>query len=399
MAVSMSISAVPVIAKVLMDLKLIRRDIGQLILAAAMTDDTIGWILLSVVAGLAKTGDVDLLTAGTAVGGAALFLVVAFTVGVPIVSWIMGAVDKRIGGEGPDLAHPRARLRRAALTHEMGIEAVLGAFVVGILAGQAPRFRRERRPHARADHRAFLAPIFFASAGVKVDLQRLFDPEVITVGGIVLGIACVGKFLGAYLGAWATGLSHWERLAMGSGMNARGAMEIIVATIGLGLGVLNVEMYSIIVMVAIVTSLMAPPMLRWTLGRVKMGDVEAKRLESEALSAESFVRQIRRVLFVTRIAKSVELPRRSSATSATSSRSSAPPYTRAARGDHPPLVAALQPPRAPLRGDRPARGRADQAPAPAPQGLAPRGQADHRRRSRRAGARRGGARLRSAGPG
>jgi len=309
MAVAMSISAVPVIAKVLMDLKLIRRDIGQLILAAAMTDDTIGWILLAVVAGLAKTGVVDFVSALKSVGGAVLFMLFAFTIGSPVIAKIMAVVDKRFGGVGSQISLVLViAFGAAALTHEMGIEAVLGAFTVGILAGQAPRFRHEVGHTLELITASFLAPIFFASAGVKVDLVRLADPTVLTVGGIVLFIACFGKFVGCYLGAWACGISHWERLALGSGMNARGAMEIIVATIGLSLGVLGVEMYSIVVMVAIATSLMAPPLLRYTLSKVKMGATEAKRLEMEALAAGSFIRHVRRVLLVSRSARGAELP-------------------------------------------------------------------------------------------
>ncbi|MBZ5708036.1 cation:proton antiporter [Nannocystis pusilla] len=309
MAVSMSICAVPVIAKVLMDLKLIRRDIGQLILASAMTDDTVGWILLAVVAGLATAGKVDPLSVAEAVGGALVFLGVMLTVGVPIVARIISGVDKRIGGVNAQTSLVIAlALGAAALTHQMGIEAVLGAFAIGILAGQAPRFRREVGHTLEVVTAAFLAPIFFASAGVKVDLARLANPDVALVGLAVLGLACACKITGVYVGAAFAGLSHWERLAMGFGMNARGAMEIVVATVGLGLGILTIELYSIIVMVAIVTSMMAPPMLRWALSRVKMGESEAKRLEAEAIAASSFVRQIRRVLLVSRHAHSVDLP-------------------------------------------------------------------------------------------
>jgi len=301
MAVAMSISAVPVIAKVLMDLKLIRRDIGQLILAAAMTDDTVGWLLLSVVAGLATAGTVDLLSILETLGGAVLFLALAFTVGAPIVTRVISTVDRLFGGDGAQLSLVLVLgLGAASLTHAMGIEAVLGAFAIGILIGQAPRFRRNVGHTLELITTSFLAPVFFASAGVKVDLARLLDQDVFFVGVVVLAIACFGKFVGAYLGSWAAGLSHWERLAMGSGMNARGAMEIVVATMGLGLGVLTVEMYSIIVMVAIVTSLMAPPLLRWTLGKVKVGHDEAKRLEREEMAANSFVRGMRRALLVAR---------------------------------------------------------------------------------------------------
>jgi Kef-type K+ transport system membrane component KefB len=171
MAVSMSICAVPVIAKVLMDLKLIRRDIGQLILASAMTDDTVGWIMLSVVAGLATAGEIDPLSIAQAVGGALLFLGLMLTIGVPIFSKIISGVDKRIGGANAQMSLIIAlAFGAAALTHQMGIEAVLGAFAVGILVGQAPRFRKEVAHTLEMTTASFLAPIFFASAGVKVNL-------------------------------------------------------------------------------------------------------------------------------------------------------------------------------------------------------------------------------------
>jgi Kef-type K+ transport system membrane component KefB/nucleotide-binding universal stress UspA family protein len=309
MAVAMSISAVPVIAKVLMDLELARRDIGQLIMAAAMTDDTIGWILLSVVAGLATAGSVNVLSVAQALGGAVVFLVIAFTVGSRIVSRIITVTDTLFGGNNAQLSIILVMaLGGAALTHQMGIEAVLGAFVIGILVVSAPRYRHESGHGLEMITNSFLAPIFFASAGVKVNLLRLADPDVFVVGLVVLGIACLGKFIGAYLGAWAAGVSHWERLALGSGMNARGAMEIVVATVGLGLGILSVEMYSIIVMVAIVTSLMAPPLLRWTLSKVRIGDDEARRLEQEQIAAASFVRGVRRVLVLGRTPGMMRIP-------------------------------------------------------------------------------------------
>lgn len=301
MAVAMSISAVPVIAKVLFDLKLVRRDIGQLTLAAAMTDDTIGWILLSVVAGLATRGSIDIGAVMVSVGAALAFLLFAFTLGGPVIGGVLSVVDRLGTGVSGQLSAVLVMaFGAAAFTQTMGIEAVLGAFVVGILARQSRRFRNETAHSLELVTVGFAAPIFFASAGLKVDVIRLFDQEVLTTGLLVLAIACVGKFVGCYLGSWAGGLSHWERLAMGSGMNARGAMEIIVATVGLGLGVLTQEMYSIIVMVAIATSLMAPPLLRWTLSHIEIGPDEAKRLEREALAATSFVRSIGKVLLVAR---------------------------------------------------------------------------------------------------
>ncbi|MDZ8051956.1 MAG: cation:proton antiporter [Aulosira sp. ZfuVER01] len=307
-ATAMSISAVPVIAKVLMDLKLIRRDIGQVTLAAGMTDDTLGWILLSVVSGLATSGKFDFPTVFRSVGGAVLFLGIAFTIGRSLMAWVLRWVDDYIGGATASLSALLVlALSAAAFTHQLGIEAALGAFVTGILAGQSPRFSREAGLTLELITAGFLAPIFFATAGLKVDLLQLLAPQTFVVGLVVLAIACFGKFTGAYLGSRVGGLSHWEGIAMGSGMNARGAMEIIVATIGVSLGVLNPQMYSIIVMVAIVTSLMAPPLLRWSLSKVSIGEEEAQRLEQEELASRSFIKRIRRILVPTQGGPNVRL--------------------------------------------------------------------------------------------
>ncbi|MGF1934573.1 MAG: cation:proton antiporter [Nostoc sp. ChiQUE02] len=307
-ATAMSISAVPVIAKVLMDLNLIRRDIGQVTLAAGMTDDTIGWILLSVVSGLASSGKFDFGTIFHSVSAAVLFLAIAFTIGRTIVDQILRWVDDYVGGIAASMSVVLIlSLSAAALTHALGLEAALGAFVLGILAGQSRRFSNEAGHMLEVFTAAFLAPIFFASAGLKVNLLALLVPQTLIFGLIVLAVACVGKFTGAYLGSRVGGLSHWEGLAMGSGMNARGAMEIVVATIGLSLGVLNPQMYSIIVMVAIVTSLMAPPLLRWTLSKVVMGEEEARRLEQEEQDSRSFIKQIHRVLIPTSGGPNIQL--------------------------------------------------------------------------------------------
>ncbi|MEH1819798.1 MAG: cation:proton antiporter [Nostoc sp.] len=307
-ATAMSISAVPVIAKVLMDLNLIRRDIGQVTLAAGMTDDTIGWILLSVVSGLASSGKFDFGTIFHSVSAAILFLAIAFTIGRTIVDQILRWVDDYVGGIAASISVVLIlSLSAAALTHALGLEAALGAFVLGILAGQSRRFSNEAGHMLEVFTAAFLAPIFFASAGLKVNLLTLLVPQTLIFGLIVLAVACVGKFTGAYIGSRVGGLSHWEGLAMGSGMNARGAMEIVVATIGLSLGVLNPQMYSIIVMVAIVTSLMAPPLLRWSLSKVVMSEEEARRLEQEEQDSRSFIKQIQRVLIPTSGGPNIQL--------------------------------------------------------------------------------------------
>ncbi|HSH22623.1 MAG TPA: cation:proton antiporter [Acidimicrobiales bacterium] len=298
---AMSISAIPVIAKVLMELRIIRRDIGQITLAAGMIDDTIGWILLSVVAGLAASGQIDPVTAGRSIVSVLAILLIASTVGRRGVSALIRTLHNRVGGDTVMITTLMGlALAFAVVTQALKLEAVLGAFIAGILVGQVKRFDERLRHIFEQVALGIFAPVFFAASGLRVDLGRLAQPRVLTVGLIVLAIAIAGKFVGAYVGARATRLGHWEALSLGAGMNARGAMEIIVATIGLSRGILNPEMYSIILMVAIVTSLMAPPLLRWTLSHVVPTEEEQERLEAEERRRESFVSNLKRVLLPVR---------------------------------------------------------------------------------------------------
>jgi Kef-type K+ transport system membrane component KefB/nucleotide-binding universal stress UspA family protein len=297
-ATAMSISAIPVIAKVLMDMNLMRRDVGQTIIAAGMSDDTIGWVLLSIVAGLAASGSVHAGSVVKSVGSVAIFLLISFTFGRWLVKRALDYVQDE--ARAPDrLVSLVVILMFAwgAITQAVGLEAVLGAFVMGILFGQMPRLPEAVHQKLITASLAIFTPIFFAVAGLKVDARALLEPRLLGITLIVIAVASGGKFLGTYLGARLIGRrDHWNALSYGAGLNARGAMEIIIATIGLQLGILSPEMFSIIVVMAMVTSLMAPPALRWVLARVTPEEEELARLRREELAASSAVARIHRVL-------------------------------------------------------------------------------------------------------
>lgn len=300
-ATALSISALPVIAKVLIDMDVIRRDISQLTLAAGMINDTLGWMLLAVVAGLARSGALDLGAVAETVLALLAVLGLAFTVGQRLATRLVGLVDNAVGGEAAKLSVLMAlAFGVGAVTQALGLEAVLGAFLVGVLFSRIQRFDRKARHTFEVVTLGVFAPIFFGTAGLRVDLTAMVDPVVAAAGVAVLAVAILGKFLGSYVGARAAGRSTWEGITLGAGLNARGAMEIIVATIGLGLGVLTTAMYTIIVMVAIVTSVMAPPLLRWSFARVEVSDAERERLARERRTARSFVENLHRVLLPTR---------------------------------------------------------------------------------------------------
>jgi Kef-type K+ transport system membrane component KefB/nucleotide-binding universal stress UspA family protein len=301
-ATAMSISAIPVIAKVLMDMNLMRRDVGQTIIAAGMSDDTIGWVLLSIVAGLAASGTVDAASVLRSVGSVAAFMLVSFTVGRWLVKRAIDYVQDEVRSVDR-LVSLVVVLTFAwgAVTQALGLEAVLGAFVMGILFGQMPRLPEEVHHKLITVSLALFTPVFFAVAGLKVNARALLEPRLLLITLIVIAVASGGKILGTYAGARLIGRrEHWTALSFGAGLNARGAMEIIIATIGLELGILSPDMFSIIVVMAMATSLMAPPALRWVLARVTPEAQEIDRLRKEEMAAGSRVARIHRVLLPVR---------------------------------------------------------------------------------------------------
>lgn len=301
-ATALAISAIPVIAKVLMDMNLMRRDIGQTILAAGMSDDTIGWILLSTVAGIAAGDAVTTGSVLTTVGSVLAFLVFSFTLGRWMVKKLLVFVQDEIVSNDRLLSLVIIlTFLWGAITQLMNLEAILGAFIMGILFGTMPRLPEEVIHKLESMALGIFAPIFFAVAGLKVNILNLLDPTLILITLVVIGVATFGKVIGTYAGARIFGgKDHWTSLSFGAGLNARGAMEIIIATIGLRLGILSQDMFSIIVVMAIATSLMAPFALRWVLSKVKIGKEEQKRLDREELEADSLVADIHRVLLPVR---------------------------------------------------------------------------------------------------
>jgi nucleotide-binding universal stress UspA family protein len=294
----MSISSIPVIAKVLMDLKLMRRDVGQTIIASAMSDDTIGWILLSIVVGLASGDSVSAGSVLQTVGSVLAFMILSFTLGHWFVKRALDFVQDNVNSRDRLLTLVIVlTFAWGAISQALNLEAVLGAFVAGILFGQMPRLPEAVHHKLESVALGIFSPIFFAVAGLKVNILNLLDPQLILITLLVIALATTGKIIGTYAGARLIGnRDHWTALSFGAGLNARGAMGIIIATIGLNLNILLQDMFSILVLMAIITSLMAPPALRWVLKRVEPGEEEIKRLRQEELAAQSLVANIHRVL-------------------------------------------------------------------------------------------------------
>jgi Kef-type K+ transport system membrane component KefB len=276
LGVAMCVSAIPVIAKTLADMNLTHRDIGQLTLTAGMVDDAVGWFLLSVVSAMAA-GGVHGWKVALSVGYLISFVVLAALVGRPLVRWAF-RLARRSSDSGPSVVTAVvAIIAGAAITQSLGLEAVFGAFVAGVLVGAPGVGEPARLASMRTIVMWVFAPIFLATAGLRMDLTALAIPSVALAAVVVLALAIIGKFAGAYIGARASRLTRREGLALGAGMNARGVVEVVVALVGLRLGVISSATYTVIVLVAIVTSVMAPPLLRRAMAGVDASAEERLR--------------------------------------------------------------------------------------------------------------------------
>ena len=276
MGVAMCVTAIPVIAKTLSDMRLLHRDIGQMTLAAGTIDDAVGWFLLSVVSMAATAG----LTTGhvvNAVGYLLGFVVFAVLLGRPLVRRVMRLADRSEAPGSSIVTAVVIVLTGAVITQALGMEPIFGAFVAGILVGLPRAANQAKLAALRTVVLSVLAPLFLATAGFRMDLTALADPKVALAALVVLAVAIFGKFAGAYAGARLSRLSRWEGLAIGAGMNSRGVVEVVVALTGLRLGVLNTATYTIVVLVAIVTSVMAPPLLRYACARITQSEDERLR--------------------------------------------------------------------------------------------------------------------------
>jgi Kef-type K+ transport system membrane component KefB/nucleotide-binding universal stress UspA family protein len=286
LATAMAISAMPVIAKILMDLDLTKRNIGLVILSAGVVDDTAGWLVLSIIAGAASHGGGTVNAAQIRGLALTIGLMLAFCVGAafvlyPILRVLIRWANERFKSHDTDLVVLMVvTFICSAATEKIGIHAVFGAFVAGTVFRQVPRLRAETVHRLEAFVFSVLAPVFFGIVGLKVDLWKIGGGRML---GIVLAVACLGKLIGVTLGGLWSGMRFWEASSIAVAMNARGAMELVVASIGLSLGILNQQMFSIIVVVAITTSFMAPIGLRLTMRRVRMTKEEEQRI----LAAES----------------------------------------------------------------------------------------------------------------
>jgi Kef-type K+ transport system membrane component KefB len=263
---ALAISALPVIAKILMDLNLLRTEVGTVIISSAMFDDLVGWILFSLVLGMLHP------PAGGSVTDAVkhtivlvlLFVGLTLTLGRWLFDKILPFLQAHTTSGGVLGFIFTLTLAGAAFTEYAGIHAVFGAFVIGIAIGESGHLRKRTSEHIHQIVTNVFAPFFFASIGLRTDFISKFDWKLTVT---VIAVACVGKLLGAGWGARLGGMDRTSSLVVGLAMNARGAMEIILGILALQAGLIRESIFVALVVMALLTSLVSAPAIHFLVQR------------------------------------------------------------------------------------------------------------------------------------
>jgi Kef-type K+ transport system membrane component KefB/nucleotide-binding universal stress UspA family protein len=294
---ALSISSIKIVAMIVREMNFMRRNLGQIIVASAIMEDTAGWVIISLTLGLAGASGFSPASIAKPLIGTVIFLALSYTVGRRLVYYLIRWVNDNFTSEYAVVtAILIVMCVLALITQAIGVNTVLGAFVAGVLVGGSPILSQHIEDQLRGLITAFLMPIFFGLSGLSADLTVLKDPQLALFTLAIVAVASVGKFGGAFLGGRISGLSGREALALGCGMNARGSTEVIVASIGLSMGVLTHNLYTMILTMAVITTMAMPPMLRWALARLPMHEDERARLEKEEIDARGFVSRFERLL-------------------------------------------------------------------------------------------------------
>src|SRR6202167_457546 len=294
---ALSISSIKIVAMVVREMNFMRRNIGQIIVSSAIIEDTAGWVIISITLGIASAGGFAVGSLAKTLISTALFLVASYTIGRWLVFQLIRWVNDTFVSEYAVItAILIVMCCMALITQAIGVNTVLGAFVAGVLVGDSPILSRQIQDGLRGFITSFMMPIFFGLSGLTTDLTILRNPELLLLTAGFVVVSSLGKFSGAFIGGRIGGLSARESLAIGCAMNARGSTEVIVATIGLSMGALTQNLYSMIVAMAVLTTMAMPRLLRWAWERVPLDKEEQQRLENEELDEKGFVSAFERLL-------------------------------------------------------------------------------------------------------
>lgn len=295
LGVVLSVTGVSVTAKLLAERQVMRRRHAQVALAAGMASEVVGWILVSVV--LSAKGASPVAGAVVATGTAVVLLVAMLTIGRRFVFWAMRRVSDSTG-----MAYGQLSLVlvlafvAAAVTQALGLHALLGPFLFGVLLGRSPRARQALSDRLSALTLGFGAPVFFTLAGMSVHLSKIASTQALIGVAVLAVVATVVKVGFAMIGARLGRLRWLEAALVGVGLNVKGGTDVIVAILGHQLGLLSGEGYAMYAVVAVVTVLATPTAMSLIEKRVPPSGEEARRMEVHEAERRGYVSGLERVI-------------------------------------------------------------------------------------------------------
>lgn len=269
MGVAMSITAFPVLARILAERRLLRTRIGAITIACAAVDDVTAWCILAFVVSIVRAaGVMD-----------AVWTTVLALAYIAAMLWGLRPLLARMAERGASPTGMNQNLVAAAfilvllsagITETIGIHALFGAFLLGAITPRKGGYGQALAEKIEDFVVVFLLPLFFAYSGLRTQINLLNSPEAWGYCLLIIFIACLGKFGGSAVAARLTGLNTRESCALGILMNTRGLMELIVLNIGLDLGVISPLLFTMMVLMALVTTFMTTPLLHWVYPQSEM---------------------------------------------------------------------------------------------------------------------------------
>ena len=279
---AMSITAFPVLARIITENNLQGTRLGTLALTCAAVDDVTAWCLLAVAIAVTRTN--SFVGALPTIFEALLYIGFMFSVG----RWVAAKFGKYYKRTGRLSQFMLAGIyitvvASALITELIGIHLIFGAFLVGAVMPKMGNLTREIAEKTEDFVLIFLLPIFFAYSGLRTEIGLLNRPELWLLCGAVLAVAIIGKYVGTYVAARVCGIEEREASALGWMMNTRGLTELIVLNIGLNFGVISPLLFTMLVIMALVTTFMTSPLLEWTYPKdlIKLDVVETPQGEVE----------------------------------------------------------------------------------------------------------------------
>ena len=258
---ALAATSVGITARVFRDLRALSSTEARIVLGAAVADDVLGLIILTVVTRIVKDRSVDIASVFGTVALAVAFLTVSGIVGILIIPRLFGAIGSRAASPATiGVLAGAAAFGFAAAADAANLAPIIGAFMAGIALGKVPQRDRVVREFSVLGN--LLIPIFFLQIGIDTDVTKFFQAHVLWVATVLTVIAIASKML-ASLGAIGT---MADKVIIGIGMVPRGEVGLIFAAIGLQVGVFDEDLYAVVLLVVLVTTVITPPLLRWRLG-------------------------------------------------------------------------------------------------------------------------------------